>query len=336
MKRPRRTTIRDVAAAAGVSLTTVSDALSGKGRLPETTRTKVHEVAAQLHYRPNAIARGLREQGPGLLGISIASAKSATLSNQWYWASIAIHASDAMLSQGFAPVLLPYDVAALQQFNVPLDGVIVVDPLESDRVLSFFQGKKVRTVSIGYDPKNLQSPWIDDDNEAGIVALLSRTVAPGERIAAITFGPRKSYALDCLRGIRTWAADHGSHLGEFHCDELDDPGVTAALRTARDHKSQVIVAQNDRLAVRLLIGLKSLDVAVPDGIRVISATDAPELQNTSPSVTALRQHPDQLGQLAAKILFDLIHGLGTETSQLLPMEIVLRDSAPAFLQQLTP
>ncbi len=60
-----RVKIGDVAAAAGVSITTVSHALNGKGRLPEATRRRVREVAERLGYQPSALARGLRAGAVG-------------------------------------------------------------------------------------------------------------------------------------------------------------------------------------------------------------------------------------------------------------------------------
>ncbi len=63
--------IKEVAAAAGVSITTVSHALSGKGRLPEKTRERVREVAEQLEYRPNVNARKLGGGGSGLLALAV-------------------------------------------------------------------------------------------------------------------------------------------------------------------------------------------------------------------------------------------------------------------------
>lgn len=66
--RQGRAGIRDVAAAAGVSITTVSDALNGKGRLPDATRRHVREVADRLGYRPSAAARTLRTGKSGLIG----------------------------------------------------------------------------------------------------------------------------------------------------------------------------------------------------------------------------------------------------------------------------
>ncbi len=70
-RRLGRAGIRDVAAAAGVSITTVSDALNGKGRLPDATRRHVREVADRLGYRPSAAARTLRTGKSGLIGLTV-------------------------------------------------------------------------------------------------------------------------------------------------------------------------------------------------------------------------------------------------------------------------
>jgi DNA-binding LacI/PurR family transcriptional regulator len=66
----RRVGIKDVASAAGVSATTVSHALNGKGRLPPGTRERVHRIAEELGYRPNATARHLAGGKTGVLGLA--------------------------------------------------------------------------------------------------------------------------------------------------------------------------------------------------------------------------------------------------------------------------
>ena len=330
MKRIDRTTIRDVAAAAGVSLTTVSDALSGKGRLPPETRARIEGIAQRLHYRPNAIARGLRARSLGLIGISIAPAQAASLSGVWYWASIAIHLSEAILDEGFAPVLLPHDVGRLTRMSIPFDGAIVVDPFEGDEVVAFLRRQKIGIVTIGRDSADPQAPWVDDDTETGIHELLCRTLAPGEKLAAITLGARKSYALDALNGARRWAEGACSAMREFHCAEINQSAVDAALKKSRRWGAQAILSQNDRLACAILARLRAGGQRVPQDLRLISATDAPELQDAEPAITSLRQHPRRLGQQAAKTLFDLLQGTAVPEQLLLPVELAIRTSAPAL------
>jgi DNA-binding LacI/PurR family transcriptional regulator len=306
----------------------VSDALSGKGRLPAATRGKIAEVARRLNYRPNAIARGLRGQSLGLVGISIAPAQSATLSSVWYWASITTHTSEAILAEGFAPVLLPHNAKALAKLPIPIDGAIVVDPVENDEVLAYFRNEKIFTVTIGRDVMNPQGPWVDDDNEKGVKNLLRWTTKPGEMVAAVTLGPRKSYVVDALRGAELWAHATGSVIKEFACENLDEVEIDRVLLRARAEKASVILAQNDRVACKILARLKVLGLRVPDDVRLVSATDGPDLQNADPPITGLQQKPERLAKLAAKLLFDMLHGVATKERQFLPMSIAARLSAP--------
>src|SRR5215207_11510790 len=67
----RRVGIKEVAAAAGVSITTVSHALNGKGRLTPETRQRVRDVATALDYQPSALARGLAGGRTGMLALAV-------------------------------------------------------------------------------------------------------------------------------------------------------------------------------------------------------------------------------------------------------------------------
>lgn len=330
MKKPRRrVNIRDVAAAAGVTPTTVSDSLSGKGRLPEETRARVREVASRLGYRPHAIARGLRGKGVGLIGLVIAPAASSTLSAVWYWAAIANHATEVALASGYAMVLLPHSAETLASIPIPLDGAILVDPGVKDPVLKFLLEAQTAVVTVGRDTSQEQGVWVDDDNFEGIQRLLQRTVRPGSRITVMTVGPQKSYAVDTLSGVRKWASTAGSQVSVQSCGGLDPDSVAAALDETLSHPVDVIIAQNDRLALLLLAQLQARRLSAPSDVILLSATDGPDLAHCRPSITALRQHPDELGRMAAKALIDAMHGNLPPKRQLVPSELSIRRSAPA-------
>jgi DNA-binding LacI/PurR family transcriptional regulator len=331
MTGKRKTTIKDVAAAAGVSVTTVSDALSGKGRLPEPTRLKVKAVAETLNYRPSAIALGLREGGLGMVGICIApAAGNAILTDVGYWAAIVTHASQTILAQGLAPVLLPHSVDLIGRLTIPLDGALVVDPLEYDPVLAFFDEKKVRYVTIGRDPGREAALWVDDDNRTGISRLLERTAQPGAALAFLTVGPKKSYVVDALEGARHWASTHGSSLKVLHCEGLEQEQVDRMVERALRGGVTMLIAQVDRLALRVLASLEAKGLRVPDDVRLLSASDGPELERASPPISAVRQHPDALADMAANALLDLIRGKADLKSATIPMETAIRPSAPAI------
>jgi DNA-binding LacI/PurR family transcriptional regulator len=329
MGKGKKTTIRDVAAAAKLSVTTVSDALSGKGRLPDATRLKIKAIAEQLNYRPSAIARGLQGKGLGLVAISIAPVDNdTTLIDVAYWAAFVTHISQALLSAGYAPVLLPHDVDMLGKFDLPLDGAVVVDPLEHDPVLALFERKGIRCLTVGRDLAREGGLWIDDDTAEGVQRLLNETVFAGSKVAVLVVGPNKSYVVDAIAGAESWAAESGGSIVTIRCGGLDTESVSNAVRQAISNGAKALLAKNDRLAMQALAALRQQDVRVPEDVRLLSAGDAIELEQTSPGVSAARQHPARLAEMAAKTLRDAIHGKKVIEHLMLPMELVIRSSAP--------
>lgn len=320
----QRTTIRDVAAAAGVSVTTVSDALSGKGRLPEETRQKVREAADRLSYRPSAIALGLREKGLGLVGLFIAPAGEAAITDVGYWATIVTHVSQTVLSEGLAPVLLPHNVDMLANLKILLDGAIVIDPLEDDPVLNFLEGKRIRYITIGRDLRRDSQSWLDDDYATGLSQLLENAVAPRTPFAFVTLGPIKSYIVDALDGARRWASETSSPFQIYHCDTMESATINAVIGLALQNGAETIIAQHDRFALRVLEALESRKLRVPADIQLLSATDSPELDRIATPISAVRQHPALLAEITARALVDLVRGRSEITKTLLPPEIVIR------------
>src|SRR5689334_8171764 len=103
-----RVGIREVAAAAGVSITTVSDALNGKGRLPELTRQHVRDTADRLGYRPSAAARTLRTGRSGVIGliITVCATDQFAHTDIAYFAQLIQSATTTALSHGYGLVIL--------------------------------------------------------------------------------------------------------------------------------------------------------------------------------------------------------------------------------------
>jgi len=327
--RERRTSINDVAAAAGVSATTVSDALSGKGRLPEETRARVREIAERLGYRPNALARGLRSQQVGLLGFVLIPMTSASMSTVAYWTTLMSNAAEASLGMGYALVLLPPDAEALSPMRFPVDGVIVVDPLRDDKVLASLRQQGVAAVTVGRDLSGGSEHWVDDDLPQGSRKLLDEIARPGERIALVTFPAMKSYLQDAISGVVNWPG-HAAGCPIVHTvtttqqEEMD----LVVARIVAD-PPDLLLGANDRISLALLRGLKAAGVKVPGDLRLASLVDAPELERSKPPVTALVQHPAESGRTAVSLLVELVEGRTTASSTLIPMALSIRSTAPS-------
>lgn len=329
MGKGKKTTIRDVAAAAKMSVTTVSDALSGKGRLPEATRIKIRKIAENLNYRPSAIARGLQGKGLGIVAISIAPVdRDTALTDVAYWAAFVTHICQSLLTVGYAPVLLPHDIITLERFDLPLDGAVIVDPLENDPVLNLFEKRAIHCLTVGRDLARGSRLWVDDDTVEGVHRLLSETVVARSKVSVLTVGSKKSYVADAISGAEAWAVKCNGSIDIIRCNGLDPESVSSAVRQAIDSGAEALLAQNDRLAMQVLSALKKEGLRIPEKVRLLSAADAFELEQSSPSISAARQHPARLAELAAKTLRDAILGKKDIEPQKLPMEIAIRASAP--------
>ena len=110
----RRTTIADVAKAAGVSKTAVSFAFNAPDRLSSDTVTHIHEIATAMGYRPDPVARSLAQRRTGTLGILTPQSLDLTFNNPYhalFAAGVAAEAERAGLVSRVVPAAELLDVA---------------------------------------------------------------------------------------------------------------------------------------------------------------------------------------------------------------------------------
>lgn len=125
IKQKRRVTLQDVARAAGVNVSTVSDALKGTGRVSEATREKVRQIAAETHYVPNLAARALVTGRTGTIAVVCGDL------NEYYYANIIYFLERHLTAEGYKMMLLRtrrevHDLVTTAEASA-VDGVIAVD-----------------------------------------------------------------------------------------------------------------------------------------------------------------------------------------------------------------
>lgn len=312
----RRVGIREVASAAGVSVTTVSHALNGKGRLPAETREHVRRVAEELAYRPSVAARNLGGGKTGMLGLVISqpSGVSAAFSDFAYFTQLMMAASTAAFKAGYALVLTPPDHGLGESAGVVVDGAIVIDPVAGDPLVDQLLESEVPLVTTGRIPDEREPhPWVDNDHAAGATSVLKHLARRGaRRIALMTSPTVMSYTADVENAYRVWCADHDvTPLTTYvRADLTESAGYTAASALfALPARPDAIYATYDRLGVGALLAARAAGIAVPDDLLIaVTATESGSAHSSRPSLTALSLHPDQIGQQAADLLIELIEG----------------------------
>jgi DNA-binding LacI/PurR family transcriptional regulator len=331
-----RVGIKDVARTAGVSVTTVSHALNGKGRLPARTRERVRRVALELGYRPNATARNLAGGRTGLLGMAVSQADGQpfVLSDFAYFAQLMSAAASAAIERGFALVLTPPARGEGPWSGIDVDGAVIVDPVRGDPYVRALREAGVPVVTTGRvpdDPVDADRTWVDADHVGGTIAVLEHLRRSGaRRIALVTSPLVTSYAIDGERAYREWCAAHDNEvLVATAWDSLTEASGYAATAELlqRPDPPDAVYATLDRLALGALLAAQSHRVRVPQDLLVAGCTDSTAARAAKPGLTALSVHPDEVGRRAVQLLADLVEG--EEPAQrriVVPTRIVARGS----------
>lgn len=322
-----------MAEAAGVSITTVSHALSGKGRLQEDTRRRVREVAEELGYRPNALARSLAGGRTGLIGLAVSQTADGhfAVSDFAYFMQVMTAAAAAALQRGYALVLASGPPAGAW-LEVRMDGVIVVDPVRGDPICESFRSRGVPVVTTGRDPAADESEhWVDNDHRDGTRSILDHLADSGaRRVGLVASPPVTSYATDARAAYEDWCAERGQEpLVAIAAAALtEDAGFCAAEELLQaPQPPDAIYATLDRLALGSLLAAQASGLDVPEQLMIAGCTDSDVGRWARPSLTALELNPERIGAAAVAMLADLIEGREPPSPRVLvPSRILSRAS----------
>lgn len=329
-----RVGIKDVAAAAGVSVTTVSHALNDKGRLPAETRERVRAVARDLDYRPSRTAQNLKGGKTGLLGLTVSQPKGRpmALGDLTYFVDLMSAASTAAIERGYALVLAPGEHGLAGLSKIALDGAIVVDPIRDDPLVGELQARGVPLVTTGRVPgATADAPWVDNDQVAGSRAVLDHLAARGaSRVALVTTEPITSYTADWQATYKVWCAERDQvPIIAYARDGFTEAAGFAATSKLLDapEPPDAIWATLDRLALGALLAAKARHVKVPDEIMIVGSTDSHSARSATPALTTLDLYPTRIGQEAVRLLVRLLESRPVEAHQVVvPTGMHLRAS----------
>lgn len=326
--------IDDVAAAAGVSITTVSHALNDKGRLNEKTRRRVREVAERLGYQPSALARGLAGGRTGLIAVTVSFVDEMPLAapDFDYFMQVMNAASASALERGLSLTLLPTDSRRQMLEKLPVDGAIVVDPVPGDEIVEVLDRRGVPVVTTGRQPDGpADGFWVDNDHVGGTSAMIDHLAAQGaSRVALLQAPALSSYSMDALRAFEQRCAELDLEpIVETITDSVSEGSAYAAASRLLEstRPPDAIYGALDRLALGALLAAEAKDVRVPEDLLIAGCTDSDASRAARPALTVLSLNPDRIGWQALDLLVDLIDdGKTADAQRIVPFEVIARES----------
>ncbi|MDE6365819.1 MAG: LacI family transcriptional regulator [Lachnospiraceae bacterium] len=329
--RSDKITIADVAEALQVSKTTVSRAISGKGRIGEETRQKVLAYIEANDYKPNVIAKGLAQKKT--YNIALVIPGDCNLVDMPFFQNSMQGICEEASANDYDVMLVPVtssNSGNLERMiaNDKVDGVILSRSLVKDTNIALLKEENLPFVMMGTsrDAKILQ---VDNDHRAGCCALVSRMLHSGiGRIGLI--GGSKNYVVNRTRMQGYEDAFHAA------CSKLDmalimedcdsaDKIASAAAKLVQAGVGAIICMDDFVCSVTLQV-LAEKKIAVPQQIQIASFYDSTLLRNAKPAVTSLVFDDRALGALTCKVLLRYIQGEEVEPKSLLGYELVIRES----------
>lgn len=338
-QRTKRPTIKDIARLVGVTPATVSMALNNSGRISAKTRERVLDVAHQLDYHPNPLARGLVAQKTNLIGVALVEVAVS------FFKDILRGLEDALQPHGYGLILnvTNGDPEREERFvrlhsEKQVDGLILepTSHFENRSMLENMAQSGLPIVTILHSTWGWGNSSISVNNELGARQGTELLLKNCRRIAHLR-GPHDSIeSLARLRGYRK--ALRAAHVAE-------DPkllGVNGtSLFTVEEGFSQMqrllqsnsippegVFAASDSLAWGAVRAIREAGLRVPDDIQVVGFDDIEMATLCYPPLTTVAQPKYPLGFKAGQMLLQMIEDRKPQREILMP-ELIIRESTRA-------
>ena len=323
-----------MAAASGVSVTTVSHALNGKGRVDAATRARVAEVARRLGYRANRSARSLRSGRTATLALLIPTIGADPHDNEAlgldYYMRLVNGAVRAAYVRDHSLMMLPAVRDADEVRDLPVDGAIVADPSADDPVVALFDAVGTPVVTIGGLDRD-DDPWrLSSANGPNTRMVLDHLAERGaRRIALMAPDISWSWAAETVRAYQTWTREHRrpNLVERVPLTRLEGSAHDAAARLLADpERPDAIFALAERYATGVLRACAEHGLNVPGDVLVAAGSDSTQASAGHPPVTALDLRPEEHAAQAVDLLIARIEGAAARHTGPLPAQLNIRAS----------
>lgn len=312
MNRRQKSTIRDVAAQAGVSITTVSHALSGARPVHPETAAMIWRIAEQIGYRPSRLATQLRKGSTGNLGLILPD-----MSNESFTAvARAIH--DAAFAAGYHLLIRNSDESPIEEMDAVqsflsddiVDGIILIATHGSHDYLSNIVGNGARIVGTNRPLAGISLPTVARDDEGSAYLATRHLMTMGHQRLAALAGRKELLSTQLrLAGMRRALEESGLQPPKVRHSILrpgDDPhddARRAAIEMMNwDEPPTAIFSLSQRFLEGAVLAFRELGVQCPDDVALISYGRARLAAVMHPVPTIIDQDAKAFGQTATSLL----------------------------------
>mgnify|MGYP001139900608 FL=1 len=329
--------IKDIAQQAGVSPTTVSFVLNGKGkekRISEQVSKRILKIAGKLKYKPNQLARGLRTGKTKTIGLIVED-----IANNFF-ANVAKVVEDEADKYGYKVLFGSTEdneekarglLEVLRYRQV--DGYIITPTLNLDKDIATLQ--KPVVLMDRYFPNVKDSSYVVVDNYQGAVTAVDHLVAQGyKHIGIITTTSHQIQMQQRLEGFQAALKTHGLPSGKNVIKrlpfDLDRPGFTQEITKylQSNRELDAVFFATNYLGICGIESIRSLGLQIGSELGMVSFDDHDIFRLLSPAVTCVAQPVEEIGRTLIRILMEELDETSEGPRQVvLPLELRERESS---------
>jgi LacI family transcriptional regulator len=331
-------TIKDIAKLAGVSVTTVSRALNGYDDVNEETRKKIKQVASELSYSPNAVARSLVSKKTRTIGLIISDINRAGAKDAFAYEVLCgindrtgdLNYDLLLFSTNPSKQMEKSYTALCKERNVEgaiLSGLRLDDPYLQEVI----EQNSFPCVLIDIPKTGENVAHITSDSRLGASMAVRHLLENGHRSIAMINGHDQAFvSRERLEGYRDALSQFGLptdstpvYDGKFS----EDGGAEAMYQILLRHPEVTAVfCASDLMALGAMRSLEKLGRKVPEDISIVGFDDINIASYCSPKLTTVRQDKYELGYQAAQLLIDMLDDRTDNRKILLSNQLIVRES----------
>jgi DNA-binding LacI/PurR family transcriptional regulator len=324
-----KATIFDLAAAAKVSITTVSHVFSGNRPVNAETRKRVLAAAERLAYAPNTRARALATGRSYSLALQVSFTGEALLLNTFF-AELLPAISLAAVERGYSFVYVP-PAADAHKFIAPLvgsrriDGAVFVDPVIGDPFLEAVRASDVPFASIARPLDSSSGNWVDNDH-AHVCEVVAAHLAKGgyQRAALLTIEGDGSYLADYLTGYQKAFAWQRVLVADQFTFRAATEAAVQALRSSNPPEAFFCI--HDQFAAAVESAVEAEGLRVGKDVGIIGVGDSMLARQARTPLSSVNVFPHRHGAEVVAMLDELISGAQPAAPVLIPARLVARGS----------
>ncbi|MCR5102106.1 MAG: LacI family transcriptional regulator [Butyrivibrio sp.] len=324
-------TISDIANELGVSKTTVSRAISGKGRIGDDTKSRIMQYIEEHNYIPNVAAKSLAQQKTYSIAVVWPGDYNAVDLPFFQKCMFGINEITSDFGYDIIISIINGDnITSLKRIvdNHKVDGVILTRTMVDDIPAKYLKQSGLPFVVIG-STEDDDIVQIDNDHFDACREMTSILIAKGLKRLAL-LGGQSNHVITRTRykGFVQGFKDNGLEPYDdlIYMDLDSDLKIETIINDILKKKIDGVICMDDNIAGKVLAICRANNIKIPQEMRVASFYNSSILENATPSVTSLNFNDRNLGAVAARSLLEIIDGRVVANQKLGNYEVILKES----------